>query len=74
MDEMPMKIIEDQITQEFGQMFQDYDSGLTSEEEQQIEAEKRFQLNLQRFIESRLIIGVSPTGNVNAAINATKDN
>lgn len=61
MDERPLKIIEDQLTEEFKKFkFENY----VTEEPISSESDPQFSLNLQRFIESRLVMGVSPTSNL----------
>lgn len=67
MDDEPLTIIEDQLLQEFGdQVAPTEEKAMDTREESKIlAADQQFNLNLQRFIESRLVVGVSPTGNRN---------
>ena len=66
MDDEPFTNIEDQLLKSFDQMMDtttDDKQIDTNEVSKTLASDKQFNLNLQRFIESRLIMGVSPTGN-----------
>jgi len=63
MDEGPLQIIEDQLAEEFNKFNIDIDTQQDVVPHQDL-SDDQFSVNLQRFIESRMVTGVSPTGNV----------
>lgn len=72
LNDEPMQIVEDQQSQEFGKSNNDGTS--FSKVQEDILADQQFSIDLEKFIHSRLVIGVSPTGTSHLNEDTAKSN